>query len=75
MGEHGLFAAMPVSGEVNIARTDAGDYWSRIKLENDSEEPALISTTMPVLSPSTCIFTDTWTFEMKEILPYVSQNN
>lgn len=59
MGEHGLFAAMPVSGEVNIARTDAGDYWSRIKLENDSEEPALISTTMPVLSPSTCMLTDT----------------
>lgn len=33
-GEHRLFAAIQISGEANIARTDAGDYWSRIKLEN-----------------------------------------
>ena len=53
-GKHRLFAAMQISGEVNIARTEASDYWSRIKLENESEDPAQISTTMLVLK-SKCL--------------------
>lgn len=47
-----LLVATPpcqISGEVNIVRTDAGDYWSRIKLENENKGPALVSTTMLVL--------------------------
>lgn len=63
---------MPVSGEVNIARTDAGDYWNRIILEKQGEKPALISTTMPLLKS---MLTDTQTSEIKEILPYLWQNN